>query len=400
MRRGVVAALLALVVVSAWHDHGPASASAAPATINGWLRGWPMDGHDSQRSSLSPIVGPSRAHLVRKQAGFDARFVTADGAIIGIARSGQRFHTAVLRPSGPLRVLRGKVDGPSAIGPDGTILGVGADDSRASALSATGKLLWRVSSIGLPKSASPLVTANGSFFVAAEGHPEDGSSGLYVIDPSGKVTSHAVPGVPTFGVATGVDGGVYALLYDQESGTSSVAAFSPSLQERWRKPLSTSLETWGACMCLMVGPQGRLLLGDGTTLRAYEQTGAATWAVHKADGIGSIAERPDGSIVAAGTRLLTAISADGRTLWTADIHVHHQRPEGDATYRPSLAVDAAGKAYVGTGDGRVVEVSPAGRVVTRVPAGGYHYGFAPRVMLGPRHSLIVGGVDGVVRVYR
>jgi len=61
---------------------------------------------------------------------------------------------------------------------------------------------------------------------------------------------------------------------------------------------------------------------------------------------------------------------------------------------------AAGKAYVGSGDGRVRVMSATGQVLATVYAGGYRYGVPLGLLLGPDGRLIVSGTDLMLRVYR
>ncbi len=150
----------------------------------------------------------------------------------------------------------------------------------------------------------------------------------------------------------------------------------------------------------MVVASGRLYVGNGNRLLALDNQGQLVWNFRKSDGLQSMAERPDGSVLLTGSRTLTAISAQGQTLWDADIHVHHSLDPNGFTRVPTLAVDNAGTAHVGTADGRVVVIDRTGRITARVPAGGYHDGFTPLVMLGPSHTLVASGNDSVVRVYQ
>lgn len=394
------AILLGIVGELSFWSSSTAATSSAIAPASTWLRGWPMDGHDPQRTGLSLVSGPIHPHLVREHAGFSGELVAPDGSIIGTAGTWPHVALAALSPSGRLVKLSTRVTGASAIRRDGAILSVGADSGAAEAVASTGIPLWQRSSIGLPKSSRPLVTPDGRFFIAAEGHPQDGTSGLWVLSTEGRVAHHAARGVPTFGVTVGLDGSVYTLLYDQATGVSYVAAYSPTLQEKWRYELNTSLEGFGGCDCLMTARDGGVYVGDGNILLALDAQGSLAWRFSKADGLLSIAERPDGSLLAAGSQTLTAISSRGQSLWDADIHIHHRIGVNDFVRAPAIAVDRAGTACVGTADGQVVVVAASGQLTAHVPAGGYRYGQTPRVMMSPHHMLAVTGTDSVVRIYR
>jgi len=276
---------------------------------------------------------------------------------------------------------------------------MGADDGKAEAFSLQGKRLWSNARLGLAKSAIPLVAPDGRFFAPAEGHAEDGTSGLYILTQHGRTIRHLARGTPTFGVAYGPDGTMYTLLYDAGTSESSVVAYAPSFEKIWRQRLSVSLETVEACTCLVVGQSGTVFVGDGNTMVAVDAHGQIAWRFDKPDGVLAIAERPDGSIVVAGNQWLTGVSEQGQKLFDADIRQRHPRSPNDGLQKPALVVDGAGAAYVGTADGEVLVFANGGKLLDRLPAGGYHLGSTPRIMLGSQHTLVVTGNDGVLRVY-
>ncbi|MDQ2743338.1 MAG: PQQ-binding-like beta-propeller repeat protein [Chloroflexota bacterium] len=96
------------------------------------------------------------------------------------------------------------------------------------------------------------------------------------------------------------------------------------------------------------------------------------------------AMRPDGVMVgtarAESQPLVVDLSPNGRLLWSTAIGYS---PAQFPAAWPSLATDAAGKAYVGSGDGRVRVVSATGQVLATVYAGGYRDGSTPSLLLGP-----------------
>jgi outer membrane protein assembly factor BamB len=394
-----LALLFNTVSVTEAGSAGTAAAPSARATVSTWLHAWPMDRHDPQRTSLSPGVGPTQPHLVSQFVHFYGQLIASDSSIIGTVRTSLDVAMAALSPTGKLSKLSTAVSGASGIRRNDSVLQVGADNSRAAAVSATGKLLWTQSSIGLPKSAAPLVTTDGRFFIAAEGHPQDGTAGLYIVSPHGKVVHHLARGQPIFDVALGLDGSVYTLMDDWTTGVSYAVAYSPDLQEQWRYRLGTSLEE-SPCDCLLVASSGLLYVGNGNTLLTLDRHGRLAWSIQKPDGLLNMAERADGSILLAGARTLTAISSQGESLWDADIHIHHTIGANDFMAAPTLAVDNAGTAYVGTADGQIVVIDGSGRNSARVPAGGYRYGPTPGVMLAPNRTLVVAGTDSRVRLYR
>lgn len=119
---------------------------------------------------------------------------------------------------------------------------------------------------------------------------------------------------------------------------------------------------------------------------------------------------PDGAMVgtaqAGSQSLVVDLSRNGRLLWGYPFSGQAViEPNGTVVavgFTTSLAGsadEAAGKAYVGSGDGRVRVVSATGRVLARVYAGGYRHGFPPSLLLGPDGQLIVTGTDSTLRVY-
>ena len=109
---------------------------------------------------------------------------------------------------------------------------------------------------------------------------------------------------------------------------------------------------------------------------------------------------PDGAMVGSGQAgsqsLVVDLSPNGQLLWSTAIGYS---PAQYPAAWPSLATDAAGKAYVGSGDGRVRVVSATGQLLARVYAGGYRHGSTPSLLLGPDGRLIVTGTDSALRVY-
>jgi len=146
----------------------------------------------------------------------------------------------------------------------------------------------------------------------------------------------------------------------------------------------------------VVAADGDIFTGYGRQIVAYTSSGQLRWRVRKTDGALALALRADGSLLVAGQDRLDALGTNGTRLWSTAIGHSPARYPADW---PSLVTDAAGKAYVGSGDGRVRVVSAAGQVLARVYVGGYRDGFPPSVLLGPNGRLIVTGTDSTLRVY-
>jgi len=134
----------------------------------------------------------------------------------------------------------------------------------------------------------------------------------------------------------------------------------------------------------------------GSKLVAYSPSGRLLWSLRRREAPLAFAERGDGVVLMAGRTRLSAVSATGKQLWTTRIG----KTAGPyyPYHHPSLVVDAAGRAYVGSGDGRVRVVTARGHVVASLRAGPAHHGI-PTVLLGPDGKLIISGTDGVLRAY-
>jgi outer membrane protein assembly factor BamB len=92
---------------------------------------------------------------------------------------------------------------------------------------------------------------------------------------------------------------------------------------------------------------------------------------------------------------VSAISSGGRRLW----HRTLGRPPTTPYSTPSIAVDALGRAYVGTGDGMVRALAPNGTLLWTLRAGApTRFGAIPSLALGPDGALLVVGTDAVLRL--
>jgi len=387
--------VIALVLCSlALLPGGTSQAASAGASRSTWLRGWLMPGHDPQRTSRSDAVGPAHPHLLFDRPSISIEAVGPDGAMVGSGQAGSQSLVVGLSRNGQL-LWRYPFSGEqTVIEPNGTVVTVGfttvpagSADAAAVALSAQGKLRWKIQPFGLYKGAEPLVTERNIYFAPVIG-PHDGSPsqkyiGLNLISSRGRVLRRLAP---MFHPA--LDHGTLIV----DAGTT-LRAVDQRGRPVWKRKLG---EDDFSTLRPVVAADGDIVTGYGRQIVAYTSSGQVRWMVRKSDGALALALRADGTLLVAGRDRLDALRTNGTRLWSTAIGYS---PAQYPAAWPSLATDAAGKAYVGSGDGRVRVVSATGQLLARVYAGGYRHGSTPSLLLGPDGRLIVTGTDSALRVY-
>lgn len=363
---------------------GAPGAVSAPSRTSAWLHGWPMVGHDPQRTNRSPIDGPVHPRLLWSIPGIQVNVVGPDGTLYGCAHDS----TVALSAGGETLWSYPACFGPALLAPDGTLLEVGftrrpatSADEIAAGLSSSGTLAWKIQPFGQLKGTEPLATSGNLFYVPVIG-PHDGSPGqayigLNIISSHGKVLRR-LPRMDQLAV------GPKGQLYDAVGG---IAAATSRGRPLWHHYFSSKIETEP-----LVGRHGIIYVGYGRRLAAYRPAGQLRWRLAWPDQPLTLAERADGVLLVAGRRELGAVSPTGTVLWRIRTGVTAVQDRADW---PALVVDSAGMAYLATGDGVVRLVSPAGKVVARL-AGGTP---GNSLFLDPQGRLIVNGMDGVLRVF-
>jgi outer membrane protein assembly factor BamB len=340
-----------------------------------------MPGRDAQRTNRSNAVGPSHPHFLRSFT-FIAYAVAGNGMVYGQGHAG----VEALSPQGKVVWTKpGTVDS-LVLGPSGNVIWlgtVGHSGPRAVELSPSGKRLWRINPFGFTKGVSALAVGPGGLYAPIIGPVVPASIpfiGLDIVGGGGKLKQHL--SVPPSSPSIAPNGTIY---YDPRG---ELQALTSKGRVFWRHQLQFSAEP-------MVGNHGVVYVGANTLLAAYAPSGRRLWRLTMTDGALGLAERRDGTIVGLGEHSLSAVRSDGKPQWTVPVGTTVGPDE-----RASLIVDAARKIYVGTAGGTVVVVSPTGRLLARVPAGGQHSPpTAPQVMLSPTGQLIVNGTDGMLRIY-
>lgn len=389
MRRVFQAACAIVLCGIGLSSHAPPATAATPRLTPDWLAGWPMNGHDPQRTNRSPATGPLQPHLIFQRTGAVVRYIAPDGNLYGGISAGTatQFQEAAFSPTGGIRWShRAKVEGQIVgLGPTGTVFQI--DNMQASGYSARGKRLWKTQTLGLLKGASPLVTDTNQLFAPIVGpHGYSTRIGVNIVSGTGNLLQ-LLPG-DWRSPALSPSGTMY--LFTQDS--TVLQAFSPTGALLWQRDVGGTSD---ALLDPLVGQDGTVYVGNGAHLVAVGADGQIGWSAEKSDGALALAERADGSILSAGTNTLDAFNREGTRLWSVPIGTSTELPP----YRPSLIVDAAGTAYVGSGDGIVRVISAEGKLIGQTLAGGHHFDFAPQILLGPDGRLFVNGTDGVLQVY-
>jgi outer membrane protein assembly factor BamB len=385
LRLGTATAICGLALIATAPLRAATPTPPTPST----LAGWPMDGHDPQRTSRSPGVGPLQPRLLFHRKGVTVSYVAPDGTMDGIlVRKRMQYREAGFSASGrvswshPARV-EGQLVG---IGPNGTIFQV--DNMQASAYTPSGRLLWKTHTLGLLKGTSPLVTSTNRLYAPVVGPPGYSTRiGINIVSGTGRLLG-LIPG-DWLSPALSPGGSMYLLV----QGSTTLQAVSETGIALWRFDLGGTPDV---LLDPLVGKDGTVYVGNGTHLLAVTPDGHARWSVGKSDGVLALAERADGSLLAAGADALDAFDADGNHLWSVPIGRSSTQYRA---YRPSLVVDSAGTAYVGSGDGIVRLISAGGKLLAEVKAGALRSDDPPHVLLGADGRLIVNGTDGVLRVY-
>lgn len=395
----VIAALLSGATISGASlapglAHGALQASAP---VSQWLQGWPMVGHDPQRTNRSPGAGPLRPHLLFTYRGpCNLPLIGPDGSIYSWCAQGLTALTATgqRRWIAPLWQAEG---GPPVLSPSGLVL-MNANSGRTmyrhqfivALMGPTGRQRWRVDtlpwaaqlgSVPNSKGSVPLVTSANVLYMPFVGPSPQ--HGVEIFSPSGQPIRHVLPQVIPTSLVAAPDGTFYEL------GSDTLTAFSQRGTLLWQR--QSYADT------LLIGRHGTLYAAGGNRLAVYSPAGHLLWQRELSHEIRTIGERADGVVLAVGATDISAIDPAGRLLWRRAVgHVSTSVP-----FAPTLAIDARGRAYVGTADGIVRALAPDGSMLWTLSAGGpTSLGQAPSVALGSHGILAVTGTDSRLRVYR
>jgi hypothetical protein len=395
-----------------------AGAARPPAPVTAsWESAWPMVGHDPQQTGRSPATGPRRPRLLWSYRGLQGPAVIGpDGSAYGWGAKGLTALSATGRPRWTVAAEE-SLGGPPALGADGLLRVSGqlpttsgpANEPRLAlfAISPRGQVVWAIrslpwatvlQSVPFSKGVAPLVSAAGLFYVPVVGpaYTARQNNGVELVSPRGAAQRRLLAG---FGgpIAVSPTGIVYQLGYDY-AGHNALLASRADGVVLWRRAVAYDQEG-----SVLVGRQGVLYTSDGSgwgpgdrgEVAAYTPAGRLLWQ-RATSGAASLAERADGVLLVADRSGLAALGPGGAERWRVPLGPSPANAAG----APSLAVDAAGRAYAGTAGGQVRAVSAGGTLLWTLGAGGRSpYGALPSVALGPRGTLVVAGTDGVLRLY-
>jgi len=386
---------LTSILLGVWLMAPPARAplpvSAASDPVSGWLQGWPMVGHDPQRTNRSPNGGPIHLHaLFQRSHMYSQPLIGPDNAIYGWSRAGLVSLGAGGRRRWVYPAGEGDAGGPAALRPDGALVAVGypahipgpsPSYARVFAITRSGHLSWKIRAHYFSKGVAPFVTDHNQFYAPFVG-PLSGK--LDVLSASGRLIRRLTDG-SFYAVASAPDGTIYAFLKDQ-----GLVALDGHDGIRWQHDLGISD---APNLPLLVGQRGTVYAASSQGVTAFNPVGAVLWQDNAAAPMLALAESPDGSILAADTHSLTKFEPSGHPMWKVGIGT------STSLIPPALAVDAQGTSYVATSDGDLRVISSAGTHIAQIVMGKPQPGSRPAIALGAASRLVVLGADGIVHVY-
>lgn len=312
---------------------------------------------------------------------------TLAGRFVGVAAEGEAAGSIVVE-----RFLGGMVW--TRAESDGAVLYVGADDDVLYALDpVTGASLWelRLGDCEPPRSHGPEGTrcdVDGGPTLAPDGDLYVGADGVYRIARDGTVRWHygepevrprhvysrplwTPTGLVVFG---GHDGWITAV--GQDDGAL-----------RWRVPVGADVD--GSAV---VDEQGTIYIGaDDGRVYAVDRDGEVTWTFATGRDIRSAIVRDADGMLLVGSYDHRLVSLDPRTgarRWVV---------QAEGAFAASVALDAAGTAFVGNRDRHLYAVAPTGEVRWRLE---FPAEIDGTVEIGPDGTLYLGADDGVLRALR
>jgi hypothetical protein len=277
------------------------------------------------------------------------------------------------------------------------------------ALASTGHPFWTIrslpwasvpQSVPFSKGAAPLVTAANRLYMPFVGpvYRPGENDGVEVVTADGTPLRRLLPGWSGV-IALAHDGTLYELGGNSQ-GQTVVQASGAGGAPRWSH--GVVYDQWGD---VLVGQSGTVYVSDGSGFGASDTgevsactlTGRRLWRLGPTAGVAALGERGDGTLLVADRSGLSAVSPQGVRLWRRTLG----HPPALVAAQPSLAIDARGRAYVGSSDGMVRAVAPDGTLLWTLQAGGRtRQGDIPSLALGPGGALLVSGTDGRLQLYR
>jgi outer membrane protein assembly factor BamB len=366
---------------------------------------WTQFHGDAQRTGSSPHVGPAAPKLLWSRAVggpvISSPILGSDGAIYlgSVLQEGLHpsYGIVATNPDGTPRWTfpTGFVDTQTlsspAIGPNGNIH-VGAQDGRFYALKPDGTLAWSFQGQS-PVRQHPAIAQSGDVYVGIDGdlHAFSATGALLWTAGNGEL---GFPGGPS--LAT--DGTIYITGGVQGSATK-LYAFNPDGSTRWVYQL------WNPYFFPLapptVGPDGTVHT-HAERMYAIRPDGTLKWQrelLWGASSYGSAAVDRDGNLYYAADWHVWKLDPNGNILWEYTIDDGCGGFLGHSISSP--LVDAAGRVYVGLGNGRRSAVPCEKRLVVLSPSGALLSTFdlpeipgASAPALAADGTLYVGCLDG------
>ncbi len=379
--------------------------------------GWPRHHHDNQNTSAtSSVVAPSPKLLWKAFTAQPASGVSSEG--------GGFWSSPVVAPGmGEFPVERVFVGAP-----DGTIFAFEADGTLGFHFTGVGASPYGVDSAGA-------VRADGTFYIGVS------DANLYAINPDGsKLWSYTTGDTSDASSAVAEDG---TILYASDDG--SVYALTSAGKVKWSSAIgevdsaiATSKQALGddkslarvyvgsgnGWFCLsgvdgktvwsvpstggrgatvsspVVGPGGEVYgVDSGGQAVKIDKDGNVVWSVALPGGPGtSPALAGDHLYVVAADGVLRALAtADGKTLWSHD--VHGTTPDGGEA--PVPAVDGNGEVFVFSPDGKLYRFAGDGTTRPAIAVSPPLAEFlVPQVAIGASGTVYVSGTDGTLYAYQ
>jgi outer membrane protein assembly factor BamB len=363
----------------------PAAAASPTPTLSPVedVAPWPMDGGDPQHTGRSAVEGPAdpnvkwmfRGGLLATSpavgAGGGVYFGSLDGNLYALDGEGVELWRASL----------GQVSGVPALSGPGVIhVGVASPiEEMFYALSRDGGLVWSYHLEAHIVEGSPIVGPDGTVYLAAS-NPQTGGGSIVALNPDGSERwRYDIGSRLPFSPALGPDGDLYV-----GARNGNLYALDPDGGLKWQ------VQMGAVSSSAAVGADGTIYLGAGSSYQALDPAdGSQIWSFSPVDGQADSTPTlgTGGRIyVVSSANELYALNADGAVAWTFSAEAQGER---EVHFSSPATLDGALVLYVGTREGELFAVDPAGalRWRTQLPESGAIL-FGPA--LGSDGTLYVG----------
>lgn len=288
--------------------------------------------------------------------------------------------------------LLGRIMGPTAIGPDGTLY-VSTDYEHLYAVNPDGTQRWRYT---VPQGvlSAPMVAPNGTIYISVAGSFIGLPGAIHAINPDGTRRWARDVNNPS-AVVLGTGGRVYYSAFTVSAGPSGINFFGgwTALDEAGN---AVGGGGFGDAVSYppAVAANGDVYVMDGSgEMRAFSPDGQQRWSISPAS---SLAEAAAAPVIGANQKIYFAdttgrtyaVSPQGQLLWT--------RQSPDQQTRSTMTVGADGALYIGAYDSKLYAVNDQdGSTLWSV--GTYGTSYTPAV--GADGTIYVTSFGGAVSAY-